>query len=494
MSDRTDIDALLIGALYGELTPADEARLTAHLESHPADRTALADLTRTRATVRESRILSVQFEPPQSVSARLIQEAARRLPRREEQGWFHRFMRVLMVHPAVAVAAMFVLVVGIAGTLQLRGKDQLAPPEVSPSASSPAVTAPAAAPAQPVAESAAANSGSAAEPGASAPGSYQVGLAEARKQDEAKQDEAKNEQEKKTLPLEEGRHSALTKAGAEGEDDKRTARLEAKDVPALDVARSDPRPSKAPPKGAGIVVRSPEPMPKELEESQFAKRADGYRDGDRAREENQGARTGGAGGAAAGAPEVATQQPAAPAAAPAEPSTPNLPAAGPYDDSREVAKAKVPVRKPSGAKLAQASPSAAPPPPPPSSTPATRAEPSSQRDSRRLSDKPAVAAGKAADEKPSEDRVLLGWARKQHEQVVAFVKSSNCVAAANLATEIYGRAPDYYAANVATDRSVKPCVAYLNRERERQDRSRAAAKRAFSTEAPAATTPSPSKK
>ena len=38
MVDRQDIDALLVGALYGELTPADEARLAAHLESHPGDR------------------------------------------------------------------------------------------------------------------------------------------------------------------------------------------------------------------------------------------------------------------------------------------------------------------------------------------------------------------------------------------------------------------------------------------------------------------------
>jgi anti-sigma factor RsiW len=89
MTDRMDIDALLISALYGELTPAEEARLTAHLESHPADRTALADLTHTRAAVRESRIFSVQFEPPQSVSALLLQEAARRAPKpaRETAGW-----------------------------------------------------------------------------------------------------------------------------------------------------------------------------------------------------------------------------------------------------------------------------------------------------------------------------------------------------------------------------------------------------------------------
>ena len=36
-----ELDALLVGALYGELGPADEARLAAHLESHPTDRTAL---------------------------------------------------------------------------------------------------------------------------------------------------------------------------------------------------------------------------------------------------------------------------------------------------------------------------------------------------------------------------------------------------------------------------------------------------------------------
>ena len=44
MLDRQDIDALLVGALYGELSSADEAALTAHLDSHPADRNALDDL------------------------------------------------------------------------------------------------------------------------------------------------------------------------------------------------------------------------------------------------------------------------------------------------------------------------------------------------------------------------------------------------------------------------------------------------------------------
>ena len=82
MVDRQDIDALLIGSLYGELSSADEARLQTHLESHPADRTALDRLTHAREAVRRSRILEVQLEPPQSVSAKLLQEAARRAPAR----------------------------------------------------------------------------------------------------------------------------------------------------------------------------------------------------------------------------------------------------------------------------------------------------------------------------------------------------------------------------------------------------------------------------
>jgi hypothetical protein len=133
MVDRQDIDALLIGSLYGELSSTEEARLAAHLESHPADRTALADLTRARAVVRESRILQVQFEPPQSISALLMQEAVRRAPkRREEMNWFQRFMRSVLLHPAMAAAAMLVLIIGVAGTMYLKQGDQYAGPKKSP--------------------------------------------------------------------------------------------------------------------------------------------------------------------------------------------------------------------------------------------------------------------------------------------------------------------------------------------------------------------------
>src|SRR6187551_3718040 len=123
--DRQDIDALLIGALYGELTPADEARLAAHLDSHPTDRGALDDLKSARTAVRESRIFELQVDPPQAVSALLLQEAHRRAPKRaperdEKEGWFYRFSRMFLAHPAMAAAAMLVLVVGVAGTVYMK--------------------------------------------------------------------------------------------------------------------------------------------------------------------------------------------------------------------------------------------------------------------------------------------------------------------------------------------------------------------------------------
>jgi hypothetical protein len=151
MVDRTDIDALLIGALYGELTPADEARLSSHLESHPADRSALAGLRHAREAVRDSRILEVLLEPPQAVSALLLQEAHRRAPRATGEGgegWFARLARSFLAHPAMAAATMLVLVLGVAGTLYMRNGaselDTRTAPEVAtaaPTAAAPARTA-----------------------------------------------------------------------------------------------------------------------------------------------------------------------------------------------------------------------------------------------------------------------------------------------------------------------------------------------------------------
>lgn len=495
MGDRMDIDALLIGALYGELTPADEARLAAHLESHPADRTALADLTRTRATVRESRVFAVQFDPPQAVSALLLQEAARRLPKREregdrESGWFYRLARAFMVHPGLATAAMAVVVVGVVGALYVRRGSlpmaETAPPPLAistPSGAAGPQSTPA--PPPPVAtvapteehekrEQIDKNEGLARSVPAK-PDAYRVDVDDRLRRNRASSDA--------DLQVAEGRADGAARPEPTG------AKLgvSAGAAPGR-LAASEAKPAPPAQKAGGIVVRTPQLQPKELDDASgkdLAKTGTYSRADTAANDKVQTARRAGAGGALDG-------DPAGPAPATVAPMPPtDVPAAAPAAANEpvnllraeEVAKK---AKAPSKASVAQTrAPAPAAPPPPPAAT--RPAEP--QRDSGRFAEKPKAAENKA-DEKASDDRALLGWARKQHDQVIALVKASNCRAAASAAVEIYNRAPDYYASNVATDRSVKACMPYLNSERDREDRSRAAAKRAYSTDAPAASPPS----
>ncbi|CAN5171667.1 hypothetical protein BH11MYX1_BH11MYX1_18490 [soil metagenome] len=128
--DRQDIDALLVGALYGELSSTDQERLNTHLEAHPADRNTLDDLKSAQQVIRtkvaSSRIFELQLDPPQAISAQLLQEAARRAPKMKtvdaagKEGWFARFVHTFVAHPAMAAAATLVLVIGVAGSIYLR--------------------------------------------------------------------------------------------------------------------------------------------------------------------------------------------------------------------------------------------------------------------------------------------------------------------------------------------------------------------------------------
>jgi anti-sigma factor RsiW len=104
MADRQDIDALLIDALYGELENGDRERLEAHLVNHPRDRADLEDMRATRGMLRDAQA-AVAFgaaEPPPAISARLLQEAARRAPAPREAGgmlgWFNTLLRPFLLH------------------------------------------------------------------------------------------------------------------------------------------------------------------------------------------------------------------------------------------------------------------------------------------------------------------------------------------------------------------------------------------------------------
>jgi anti-sigma factor RsiW len=473
MADRTDIDALLISALYGELTPADDARLAAHLESHPADRTALAELTRTRVAVRDSRFLAVQLEPPQSVSARLLQEAARLSPRPAEQAhhnqtesWFFRFTRTFMAHPAMAVAAMLVLVVGVAGTLYVRHGDHLAemaapvPATAHDRSSAISQTTPSAVPPAPSAEPARQIDGDQNHAVTSAAGSaagssrYRVALDEqqAAEPQEAAQRDRSGAAKSEELALGEATSGSQAKVSLEK------------------AKRAPPAPKLAKRAGpGGIELRSPELLPKDIDdvdqETQTARNdnrqdkkdaVDGFAAGDDVKPSP------GPSAAIVSAPSTTNNRaPAAPSAGAPAPD----PVAGTDNRRTERSPAKT---------VSRGGPAQATPP--------------SARDAAPIDGQFDQAAGTGTKSADENAKALVAWVRKQHDLVVSLVKSSNCRAAASAAIEIYSRAPGYYDANVASDRSVKPCLAYLNSERERQER-KFAAKRATSVEAPAAAAP-----
>jgi anti-sigma factor RsiW len=454
MMERHDIDALLIGSLYGELSPADEARLQAHLESHPSDRTVLADLSRAREVVRESRLLQFQAEPPQAITSILLQEAARRAPKkREDESWFQRFVRSFMAHPAMAAAAMLVVVIGVAGTAYLRKGDQFAEqtkesaPAALESRDEAAGEAPAAStPASPVGEAAFQTEGNKAGEQQVAQGSaYSVTLS----------DDFRKGSKAADQPVD------VVKLGAADSAEVAEAKPTTRPAPAKPAVQSQtavkPEPKLAP--GRHIVVTTPDRAPKDLDEArlrrddELAKKQPKLdiasdRGGDDlvARE-----MTGTAGGIAM--PEEARPFPAAtPAPPPSAPapvaaSVPETAAAPNLDRnySRSVpAPERRLVEKPTDKKPA---------------------------------DKSARAAG-VKQKNETENTVGNEWAKTEHAKIAARVRAGNCRDAAGLAVVLSNRAPGYYQNNVATDRELQKCKQYIETEREKDAELRAQRERA----------------
>jgi hypothetical protein len=474
MADRTDIDALLISALYGELTPADDARLTAHLESHPADRTALADLTRTRAAVRDTGFLAVQVEPPQSVSARLLQEAgllSRRPARgtaehaRPTEGWFFRFTRTFMAHPAMAVAAMLVLVVGVAGTLYVRHGDRVAD-MAAPVAATDRERALQISQDKPSAESQPKDVSVTSVGSATGSSGYRVALDEVRAEQAA-----------------EGQKPAQHDPAASA----RSEPIALGDGTRAQVPPEPVRPAAPPPRKlakragpSGIELRSPELQPKDVDDDDGQDVQSARNDEKKAAVDRFAARNDRSNpvpnAAIATPPAAPSNKP--PAATPARAAVP--------DQIVAADNGKTP---PSSAKTVTRGATAQVAPPPGDAAPSDRQN-RAQGGALPRGDDPVVDTGTKSPDENASDKALVAWVRKQHDLVVSLVKSSNCRAAASAAIEIYSRAPGYYDANVTNDRSVRPCLAYLNSERERAER-KVAAKRAMSVDTPAAAPAAP---
>jgi hypothetical protein len=459
MVDRQDIDALLIGSLYGELSSADEARLLAHLESHPADRGVLESLGRAREAVRASRIFEVQLEPAQSVSARLLQEAARRAPRQaDSEGWFARLRRSFLMHPAMAAAAMFVVVVGVAGTMYMRKGDHFAAPDISApqNAERARGAAPASESADPVVRSYGMEPSEAPSPAVTsklesapirakdAPGAAATGTAQDRR-DAGRYGDVGSY--RVGVADSEGQPSEAQKKSAEQGGNTASKADTAAAEPA---ARPEPKAEKAkvpPAAGPGMLeVTTPRRMPKDLDE-------------ERPKQE------------AKGRAQVDDLQPTTPPPPPAP-----APAADAGDElaKRGNAQSRPAVRAPD---VMPAAPAAAKP-------------------QSAAGGMPSAGAGAAtgnADDKSVAGDPNLAWARDQHSRLVTQVRAGRCTDAAGTAVTLSNRAPGYYQQNVANDRAVKDCLAYINAERERAaeaDRARAASSRMSADEAAA---PAPTK-
>lgn len=503
MLERQEIDALLISALYGELTPTEETRLAAHFEAHPSDKTALAALTSTREAVRESRILQVQVDPPQSVSALLLQEAARRAPKPvEQEGWFARLARSFMAHPAMAAAAMLVVVIGVATMVKNRKGDQFAessmPAASTPSGSSanaePSLTPSMAA----QTERKQPDTGVAAGSGSD---SYKVDLAdgEGGKDNFGITDPkagAKNDQADLDGKLRRDIGEAAVArnkqmvAGDETVEDSKQKSGEAKKL------------AKGTQTGPYLELKSADRAPKDLPKEEGAKEPDAtptvggydYQD-DLAKEQVNTITPGPRSGAGAGGKPGS-------AAAPVTPATGGV-TTGNVATKTAPKQDPKPEPRPVESQVAQGTSTAAQPAPPATTTPRVQTParnasppppppakaPTNVRD-ERTAEKPRVA--------PPEDKAndpQLAWAREQHTAILARVRGGDCKGAANIAVGLANRDAAYYQQNVATDRSVKECLAYIDNARERDaeqraERARASQKRANEPSKRAADQPS----
>jgi anti-sigma factor RsiW len=423
MLDRQDLDALLIGALYGELTPADSERLAQHLESHPADKVALDDMTRARQAVQDSRIFAAMAEPPQAVSALLLQEAHRRAPRsvarepaQSEAGWFQRFVRSFAAHPAMAAATMLVLVAGVAGTLYVRNGQLGADEKVAEMdrAASPAPAAAARNDKMDPTSGAATN----VDPNAAAGSSgYTAQLDETLRDTDQQRALQQTETELKPTTT-----AHFAKSGGMGGVTG----------------------------GMGVTVHRPEPTVKDLP-------GDGDADD-----------TGAQATISAGdRPEVSKPRPAPPAHAAQAPMSPPAvtvgngagAGGGAAAESRSATTAVATPSPPAPTPAAQ--PATASPPPPPTADAAPKAANSQNGPSQNQN----VANAKTKD---ATDASVIAWADQQKANVIQLVNANKCPAAMDLVVQIQAVAPAYYEKNVANDRTVARCIAYLAEARARQ--------------------------
>jgi hypothetical protein len=124
------MDELMMDWLYNELDPPSSARVAEHMGACARCAAEIGALRRTREAFRDL----TDVEPPASLSAILLHEAARRGPQSSPAPseparsggfwtWVQERFRPLALHPAATAVATLVLVGGVAGALYVRHGD-----------------------------------------------------------------------------------------------------------------------------------------------------------------------------------------------------------------------------------------------------------------------------------------------------------------------------------------------------------------------------------
>jgi len=438
MADRQDIDALLVGALYGDLDVADSQRLEAHLASHPQDRAALEAMAHTRGQLREGLAAVPAAEPSPGISAMLLQEAARRAPARKAGGsagsglwaWLQGAMRPMAAHPAMAAAAAIVLFAGVASSFLLTGRGRMyeatapaAQTEIAEGAVATAPTPPLEAPA-------------AAEP---APAPVQAPM-QAPMQTPMQTYEAK-------LDDRQVGDRAAAVAVAPPTDRPRAEppppETRAKDEVALRrSADTEARKPSTPPNAAFFDSKS------EAASGELAGIDLPTRDADK----------NAAGKGAAKAPD---QKPAKKNERYVRVTTPEPTLKLDEEEDRAGY--------------------AAAPDPAPRPLVATGAAPPAAAQA------PSGARAGAAPYDAAREQQRTQWARGKHQQLVAAAKRRDCGTASSLAAELLAQAREYFTASVADDRAILNCKAQIQlaRKKDAERRNRARADEASKAAAPA---------
>ncbi len=418
--------------LYNELDQSHSAQFQQHLGSCASCGAELRSLERTRAAFRD---LGSE-EPPPSVSAILLHEAAKRAPAASAMnpegaaagigGWLAKLFRPLMAHPAAAAVASLVLVAGVAGTIYVQRGDHVARPSAETGESASAAAAPAPEPIPAVSTTPTGNPAK-MEMEESGPAPATPPANDKWQPDDGYAANVADKNAQREL------RAAADQAVADRDESRRRSKPDEVRLQ-LHSETQAAKPGSAAPKtlDRGVplanAVSGTDPLIAADEEREFAKDLGGA-----PAETAQGAamrksdRTRGA----------APADPQAAAAEPAPPTETTLALEG-------------------GTKKA----------------PEKTLDASSKKKSKQDLD----AAQSAGDEGKfrAYREETNKWAKGQRAALVRAYKSNDCVRAASIANDILDRDPDYYTANVKNSREVKDCKFYVSDEKARRQKSRAA--------------------